>query len=443
MPRAKFIQTLLFNLISLCFGAAVALLVIFCAVTARQNTTATSPSSGVQSPSPGATLVTYNSSASVVCAIWLFVQIYAINAAKAKFPQLMFPAIMYSIFVIVACTYSTQFASMTSGISFVKRLLETFLTGLGIATGVSFLVFPVTCRKIVFKEFTGYIGALQSGLKAQQVYLASLQDPEVFGKSVITEAQGEGLQTPEMLAVRGTVGALTALHAKLQADLPFAKREIAFGKLGAQDLKEMNKMFRQVMLPTVGLSAIMDIFERIGCIHGWTQAHLTSGLSKEEEAIRKQTLVEWSDNIKAVNPQFEAITEAMLEGLEHVALQLQLKSKPKAKNRKGKKVSPLSEDVEADAEATKPGDKGFGDHLKQKIRIFDGGRQQTLRDWCTRHGINLSPDFFDHPKDATFTESSAFKQEDLDKHQQNQRQLYLLLYVSLFLPRHKFLLIGT
>jgi glycerol uptake facilitator-like aquaporin len=96
------------NLIALCLGAAVALLVVYCSVQARIHTTAESKPSAAGSPTPGATLVTYNSSASAVSGIWLFFQIYAINAARAKFPQLQFPSIMYSIFVIVACTYSPQ-----------------------------------------------------------------------------------------------------------------------------------------------------------------------------------------------------------------------------------------------------------------------------------------------------------------------------------------------
>ncbi|KAF2432446.1 hypothetical protein EJ08DRAFT_585764 [Tothia fuscella] len=431
MPRAKFIQTLLFNLISLSLGAAVALLVICCTVSARQHTTVTSSPSGVQSPSPGATLVTYNSSASAVCAIWLFVQIYAINAAKAKFPQLMFPAIMYSIFVIVTCTYAIQFPTMTAGISFVKRLLETFLTGLAIATGVSFVILPVTCRKIVFKEFEGYIGALQGGLKAHQKYLSSLQDPEVFGQAVTIQDDGKGTQ--EAFAVKAAIGGILGLHGKLQADLPFAKREIALGKLDASDLKKMNKLFRAVMLPTVGMGAIIDIFQRIAVLHGWTKNFVSEGMSLERQKSRQKTLQEWSDNIKSLNPSFESIIEGTMEGLEHVALQLQFKKALKPK--KGQKMnSPNSaEDLEAGADSTKPGSKGFAEHLRSKVEAFNGGKQQALREWCTRHGIDLSPDFFDHPLDAKYTESTAMKEEDYETHQQNQRQLYLLLYMEFLL----------
>ena len=68
LPRSKFIQTMLLNVIAICIGAAVALLGIYCSVQARVHTTGTSSSSS-NGPSPGAAVVGYNSSASAVCAI--------------------------------------------------------------------------------------------------------------------------------------------------------------------------------------------------------------------------------------------------------------------------------------------------------------------------------------------------------------------------------------
>lgn len=104
MPRAKFFQTMLFNIIGIGIGACIALLTIYCSVQARAHTTAhqadTSPSAS-GGPSPGAAVVPYNSSASVVCAISLFFNIYVSNTLRALKPQLQFPVIMYSIFANV------------------------------------------------------------------------------------------------------------------------------------------------------------------------------------------------------------------------------------------------------------------------------------------------------------------------------------------------------
>lgn len=91
MPRARFFQTMLFNLITICLGTAIALLGIWTIIQARKHTTA-----------PGEPLSGYNSSASAVAAIWLFFQIYLVNSLKSALPQLQFPAILYAIFANIA-----------------------------------------------------------------------------------------------------------------------------------------------------------------------------------------------------------------------------------------------------------------------------------------------------------------------------------------------------
>lgn len=59
-------------------AAAIALLVIYCSVQARTHTTHPPPPT-VGGPSPGARVTGYNSSASAVCAVWLFATIYFVN----------------------------------------------------------------------------------------------------------------------------------------------------------------------------------------------------------------------------------------------------------------------------------------------------------------------------------------------------------------------------
>lgn len=128
LPRSKFLQTMLLDIIGVCIGAAVALLQIYCSVQARAHTTPL-PSSSSSGPSPGAAVSDYNSSAAVVCAIWLFFNVHLVNTLRASRPQLQFPAIMFSIFTNVASVYAPIFPTMAAGTSFVERLLEAFLTG--------------------------------------------------------------------------------------------------------------------------------------------------------------------------------------------------------------------------------------------------------------------------------------------------------------------------
>ena len=101
MPRTKFVQTMLFNIIAICIGAAIALLVCYSSVQARLHT-----SLPMQTGSAGASgtqqAVEYNSSASAVSAVWLFFNILFANALRFARPQLQLTIILYSIFANIA-----------------------------------------------------------------------------------------------------------------------------------------------------------------------------------------------------------------------------------------------------------------------------------------------------------------------------------------------------
>jgi len=116
MPRAKFLQNLLFNTIAVCIGAAVALLAIWTGIQARDHTQA-----------PGTPPTAYNSSQAAVCAIWLFFEVFLINTIRSARPQLNFTCILTSIFAVVSMTYGPSFPTMAAGISFARRLMVCFL----------------------------------------------------------------------------------------------------------------------------------------------------------------------------------------------------------------------------------------------------------------------------------------------------------------------------
>src|SRR5277367_7069041 len=122
MPRAKYVQTLILNIISICLGAAIGLLGIWSSIQARIHTT------------PEGSKAAYNSSQSAICAIWLFANIWLINLLRAKFPAMQFPSLMYSIFTNVAFTFGPIFQTMDQAEYLIKLLLKVFLTSFAIST---------------------------------------------------------------------------------------------------------------------------------------------------------------------------------------------------------------------------------------------------------------------------------------------------------------------
>jgi hypothetical protein len=251
LPRAKFVQTMILNILSTCLGSAVALLGLWSGIQARKHTT------------PEGSKESYNSSQSAVCAIWLVFNIWAVNLLRAKFPVLQFPSIVYSIFTNVAFSFGPIFQTMAQAESLIKELLEGFLTAFALAAGVSLFIIPISSRTVVFSEMTGYIGAIRGTIKAQTAYLESLEKSDMFGQPDTDESgnnevkknkpvKGEKLTAanyPEAKALKASVAGLTALHGKLHGDLPFGKREVAYGKLAPEDLDELFKLFQAILIP--------------------------------------------------------------------------------------------------------------------------------------------------------------------------------------------------
>ena len=447
LPRSKFIQTMLLNVIAICFGAAILLLALYCSVQARAHTTPVrSPSSN--GPSPGASVVPYNSSASAVCAIWLFFNIYVVNTLRASRPQLQFPVIAYSIFVNVGLTYGPSFPNMAAGISFAKRLLEAFLTGFAIAAAVSLFVFPLTVRMGFLKQAAGFIRAVQNTLKAQNSYLQTLEKKDMFRKPQGVEDEptngklGKGRKaknhvavlTPEHERLTTAIGALGEVYGKMYADKPFVKREAAFDKLNGSDIDELFKQFQGLLLPLTGMGSAADIFQRIAEKWGWTEpAGTSSKVESAEKESSDRAKSQWNEIMITLHEPLEALTEVMHDGLEHTLLTLELVKAPKSKERKtAANGSGSQRDVEAEAGVVKPGDRGYAAHIAKRVDEFYDQRESVLNVFCRQKGIKMESNPFQnlHQTSPPLQTESQSPSVDPETHERNKRQLYLILYVS-------------
>ncbi|KAF2851430.1 hypothetical protein T440DRAFT_63478 [Plenodomus tracheiphilus IPT5] len=417
MPRAKFIQTMTMNVIGTCLGSAFAMLMLWSGVKAREHTTVA-----------GAPPQRYNSSQSAVLAVWLFFQIYAINAVKAKFPQLAFPTIIYAIQVNVAATNGFLFITTAQCEAFVQRLLEAFLTGFALATGVSLFIIPVTSRKVVLKETTGYLMLLRGALAAHKSYIHSMEGGDMYGQTYVPE-QGDNKHDdkdnkskdkPEVAAIKKLTGQLQELHGKLTADLPFAKREVAYGKLTPDDLEGLFKKMRSILLPVLGMGSVMDLFARAAEINHWEGDETDHN---EEEHMK--SVADWNQLFSFVHEPFDNIFQALDDGLVHVLLKLQLVEPPK------KKKGQNQNDAEAKGDTIKPGDDGFAAQLEKQAAIFFSKKEPTLRHWVESKGIKLRDDYFSEP-DAIDDEALKLL-PSITTRKRDQRQLFMVLYIMFLL----------
>lgn len=421
MPRGKFIQSMLMNIIVVCLSAAVNLLAMYSAVQARLHTTpAGAPSNG------------YNSSASAVCGVFLFFQVYCINYLRAARPQFNFPAIVYSIFAIVAMSYAVMFPTMASAISFAKRLLEAFFSGFAIATGVHFMIFPMSSRLVIFKQMGGYLALMGALLKTQTAYMQSLEsiDPvalhqqheeekEKDPKRAKKQSSPQGpLTTPVSTGIHETFRKLVDLHTKLDTDLVSAKREFAIGKLESKDISTLWKHLRRIFVPVLGLTTSINLLERRAKERQWDNADL----SAEETAMNQKQIESLHATMKALHDPFAQMAGVIGDGFQHALLTLELTKAPKKK----------SEDEENKAgQAPGPGDAAFAESMKTKIDDFYRSKEVTLTSWCEARGIELPEGFFEE----SFEQREASKEGRGNVPEDMQRQLSFVLYIEYLLWR--------
>lgn len=369
LPRAKYLEALVFNIIATCIGSALSLLAIWCGIKAREHTTP-----------PGSTAA-YNSSQAAVCAIWFLFSQWAAGTLRAKIPLLQNNVYLFSVLTMIAMTYAPRFHTMDQGIGLVVELMEVFFIAFGIATGVSLLIFPMTTRTILFKKQTAYFGALRGFVKKQTAYYRALEisqplstqlsndiiEPKDDQPTVMVDPTKK-TPFPEREAVYASLSGLVALHTEIYNDTVYAKRELAYGKLNANDLQQLLKAFRAILIPMVGIRTIIEIFDGMA---PETAIGQTNRESIEVRAHEKSELrLLWSRVMSAMHDPFTDIAEVIDQGFEHAAAVLEFLPKPKKGN-----------DVEARGNL-KPGDPTFAEDMDRKIQAFHGRRGEFLSAWA-------------------------------------------------------------
>ena len=445
LPRAKYLQTLLLNLLAVCLAAAFGLLGVWSSVSRLQLHPLTMFSdieakvqARIHTTKPGSREV-YNASQSAVCGVWLFFLIYMANTLRAMFPALQLPAILFSIFTNVMFVYGVRQPTTASAEKFVKTILEAFLTALGLSFGVSMLVIPVSCRLVAFKEQAGCLQAMRGTLKAQTTFLQSLETStngqqgarkgtthQTHGHGTNSEAKAADLhhrQSPQATALQAAISKLRQLFGKMHGDLPFAKRETAWGKLDANDLEDVFNHLRRIMIPLVGMSTITDCYERITARRDFDREDGAEARTPAEDEVYREETELWNKIMDALHEPFAAYTAAMDEGLQHIGLALELLPKPKPKA--------SAVDIE-EGISLRPGQPGFTKYMEQKQDEYCATRGEALRVWARAKGF--PEDQFDRNRPHSIPTQDSMSVQ----HRKDRSQLYLILYMEYLVSRSLF-----
>ncbi|KAK3680982.1 hypothetical protein B0T22DRAFT_415351 [Podospora appendiculata] len=414
LPRGKFMMNMVLNVLCVCFGSAVSLLALWSGVQARINTT---PPGALPTRVP-----TYNASQSAVCGVWLFANIWFCNVVRAKLPAFNIPVIVYSILVNISATFGPFMTSTAAAEAFVKQLMTTMLVALALAAGVNLFVFPISSRLVVFKEFGGALGLLRKTVALQKAYLISIESEDMFtmatrtGTGATARPEHKPKLTKEAKAAKALEEAgaqLRELSGKLQGDIPFAKRDVAWGKLDANDISDLFTLVRNTYIPVLGMTTIIDIFKRVSERRGW---NVDDDAPDELVAEKNQEKHVWNEVMRQMHEPFAILSEAIDQGLEHAGLLLELLPRPKTNK------SPKAVDVEAQNEEVKPGEPGFARVVDEKVEAFNFKRGELLRTWVEHGGLPTDVD-----EDGSEIPGHA---NSAERKERDQVQLYILLFME-------------
>lgn len=162
--------------------------------------------------------------------------------------------VAFCIFVVVTLTRAGTFADVQEGLDFIERLLKTFLIGLAVASGVSILVLPSTCRGAVFKDVKIYARDAKTILDSLVDFVQNAPGDTFLVASADSQSNEAAEASRQILSA--TISKLNALDSRVQSSLKYAKDEIAWGKLDASDLEEMSSLLRNLLRPLSGLGLV-------------------------------------------------------------------------------------------------------------------------------------------------------------------------------------------
>ena len=395
-------------------GTCISLLTCYCSVQARRHT-----SDPVTQSTMGASgarqAVGYNSSASVVSAVFLFFNIMISNAIRLSRPQLQSTIILYSIYANVSGTFAPHFSNMDQVNVFVRQLTASFFSGFAIAIVCHFLIFPFSVRDVVFDEMKSYFKSLQKVLVAEQEYLQSMESADMLREVKSGQSRKRPRFDKATAGLKASMATLSGLHAKLQADIPFAKREYAWDRLSAKNISNLFVKLQAIYLPFVGLVSMVDILERLAEERA---AGENAVVDHPDNITSQQGVAEWNEMMISLHDPFEHIISGMSQGLHHVAYLLKLEKLPKAKQKDREAADPAF---------IGPGEAGFSEQLDAICSKFWERRVEALKLWCKQRGIQ----FIDH--EPGNPETNEIHLARIFSRDHARQQLYMILYMEYLL----------
>jgi hypothetical protein len=156
--------------------------------------------------------------------------------------------------MIVQFTSCSRFTTWAQCWDLIYLTVRCYYTGVAISFVSGIIIYPISCRSEIFEVQEKYLHSAQAVLQRSASYLskqsglttapadtAHLSAHESIVEQVSAAQEGRALQNQ--------MSQLKALYVKMHEDIIMAKREIAWGKLDANDINTVSDLCRRVLMP--------------------------------------------------------------------------------------------------------------------------------------------------------------------------------------------------
>ncbi|KAL6697602.1 hypothetical protein J3F84DRAFT_369427 [Trichoderma pleuroticola] len=349
LPRAMLIRHNVRLTFTIVLAYCWALLAGWCGVQARQDTT-----NNVNE------LNAYNSSAEAVVAIFLISFIWCACTLKSAFPDWGLQCTIAGIYAVATLPGIARAPNMEQVIDATNNILESFLVGQAVGFVNALVLFPQSCRDVFKKDIGACLDGLADVARTQRKCMHNILSRTITGT-------GEMDNSPSASQLEAALQHFVNEVSKTGQNSEYAAREISWGVFDHSQLEEISSLLVDLIPPASGLSSVADMLQ-LSTAAGCNPSSDACGIDPRSETDNDSSYDDdWQHLEAAMHQHSQKMTEAIIEGIEHAKVRLELTKGRSLFSRSRVRVV----DVEHRAVAVNPGEAGF---LESYRDVFEKGR---------------------------------------------------------------------
>lgn len=297
----------------------------------------------------------YNSSASAVSAIFMMFWIWCAFTLKSAFPNWGLQCTWAGIFAVSTFPVVAKSSTMQDVFYQATTILEVLLAGQAVGFVNALIVFPQSCRGVFRKDMRACLDGLVAVMQAQKRCIEDFRSKKI--------CDGENERNTAVRELQKALQVLINSIMKTRGDVEYAEREVAWDRLDHPQLETISSILADLIPPASGLGSVADMLQLAA--DGHCRSPPAGAVNGDAETGDKaQSQQYWHNLEEKMHKQSYRISEAIIEGVEHTKLRLELKPRFSLLS----KVHARKTDEESQAFSMRPGDSSF---LKSYQDVFD------------------------------------------------------------------------